>query len=563
MRRGIATAYIVIAVGVIAVIAASGVFFLRRKTPISGGPPPAGSMETGTGEGRKFVALGASITKGNNLSSKLIGDHPEYSFSTGTKIQSLYLFLKNGEEGLTAVNLAESGADSRKVLEQQVLNAISFRPKYVTVADLADILTESSPERFKKNLAEIVTKVKGEDTLVLVGSYPNFPKMRSASYTACKEDKLRLGVNKLTEEKILIFNRAIGEVAREKGIIFVDIYDVLGPEDVSDYDCLHPNISGQEKLAKRWIEILGAPPQKPSASESAGTLQKVEVEPPQAVQQPPQQTAGLSWQYGGPAITGNYADAEVVDLGDGRYRMYYSLEPEVSGFKGQMYSAVSSDGKSWVQDTGTRMEWATFPSVIKLPDGRYRIYFQNQGVIKSAISDDGLNWSDEAGVRIDAQNPAGLMLANVAAPTTMKIGDDYVMVYRGTINQKYPAQVPNQDTQLFLWAVSKDGLNFEKKGVALDSRNSVFKGLLDGPEFVKWDDGSVRLYFWSYRGIYHANFKSGAFSQNAQFDYTTSSDPRNQFPMNPPGDPTLARIGGSWFMYYGQHESGIYYAIYK
>jgi len=270
-----------------------------------------------------------------------------------------------------------------------------------------------------------------------------------------------------------------------------------------------------------------------------------------------------TWKFGGGAVLGKYADADVVTLSTNQYRMYYSPEPEVSGFKGQVYSAISSDGKNWTKEAGTRMEWATFPSVIKLSDGKYRMYFQNQSVIKSAVSNDGLAWTNETGVRINDQNSVGLKLVNVAAPTIMKIGDDYVMVYRGTINQKYPAQVPNSDTQLLLWATSKDGLNFEKKGIVLDSRTSVFQGLLDGPEFVKWSDGSIRLYFWSYRGIYHLDFKNSVFSQTAQFDYTTSSDSRNQFPINPPGDPTLTQINGTWFMYYGQHESGIYYATYK
>jgi hypothetical protein len=32
------------------------------------------------------------------------------------------------------------------------------------------------------------------------------------------------------------------------------------------------------------------------------------------------------------------------------------------------------------------------------------------------------------------------------------------------------------------------------------------------------------------------------------------------FPENPPGDPTLIEINDKWFMYYGQHTKGIYYA---
>ena len=267
-----------------------------------------------------------------------------------------------------------------------------------------------------------------------------------------------------------------------------------------------------------------------------------------------------AWKAGGAAIPGKYADVDIVDIGNGKYRLYYSAEPEISDFKGQVYSAVSSDGINWNQESGERMEWATFPSIIKLPDGRYRMYFQNQGAIKSAVSSDGLSWNQEPGTRMDKSNNAGLNLENAAAPTVIKSGDNYIMVYRGTINEKYPAQVPNSNIQMFLWAVSKDGLNFDKKGIALDSRNEMFYGLLDGPEFTEWDDGAIRLYFWSYRGVYHVNFADGKFS-TPEFDYTTDNNPRNLFPENPPGDPTLAKINGKWMMYYGQHTKGIYYAV--
>lgn len=274
-------------------------------------------------------------------------------------------------------------------------------------------------------------------------------------------------------------------------------------------------------------------------------------------------TINNPWQYGGAMISGKFADANVVEFETGKYRMYYSAEPEMPGFKGQIYSATSSDGKTWTQEGGTRMEWATFPSVIKLSDGKYRMYYQNQNVIKSAISSDGLSWKEEPGIRIDSQNAAGLILNNVASPTVIKSGDEYIIVYRGDINQKYPEKVPNPNTELFLWATSQDGLNFEKKGIALDSRNSQFKGLLDGCELVKWDDNSIRLYFWSYKGIFHTEFKNNSFSSEAMFDYSTNSDPQKEFYENPPSDPTLVKIGGRWFMYYGQHAKGIDYAVLK
>ncbi|MCX6780096.1 MAG: hypothetical protein NT034_02870, partial [Candidatus Magasanikbacteria bacterium] len=120
----------------------------------------------------------------------------------------------------------------------------------------------------------------------------------------------------------------------------------------------------------------------------------------------------------------------------GKYRMYYSAEPEIPGFKGQVYSVTSNDGKSWTEEKGTRMEWATFPSVLKLTDGKFRMYYQNQNAIKSAISSDGLSWKEELGVRVDVKNTAGLTLSNVASPTVIKSGNEYLMVYSGYIDQK-------------------------------------------------------------------------------------------------------------------------------
>ncbi|MEK7224846.1 MAG: hypothetical protein AAB221_04100 [Bacteroidota bacterium] len=101
---------------------------------------------------------------------------------------------------------------------------------------------------------------------------------------------------------------------------------------------------------------------------------------------------------------------------------------------------------------------------------------------------------------------------------------------------------------------------FEKKGLALDSRNEKFRGLLDGPELVQWDDGA-RLYFWSYRGVYNITFDGAAFLQEAEIDYSTSEDPNMMFYPNPPSDPTLAKVNGKWMMYYGQHSEGIFYAV--
>ncbi|MFA5107870.1 MAG: hypothetical protein WC497_06160 [Patescibacteria group bacterium] len=273
--------------------------------------------------------------------------------------------------------------------------------------------------------------------------------------------------------------------------------------------------------------------------------------------------SGNIWQDQGVVIPGQFADAEIVALGNGRYRLYYAAEPDSPDFQGQVYSSISSDGINWVKEEGIRKTQAVFFDVIQLPDGRYRAYFQNAQAIKSAISADGLAWTDEPGVRID-QNEAGYNLENVGAQSTFLLPDGtYVMVYRGTINEPYQTaeKIPNSTTQLYFWAVSEDGLNFEKKGLAIDSRNETLYGLADGAEWVTWESGELRLYFWSYAGIYHTAFANEVFSQPV-FDWTNNKDSRVKFAPDPPCDPTILKINSRWFMYYGQHSRGIYYATY-
>ena len=265
------------------------------------------------------------------------------------------------------------------------------------------------------------------------------------------------------------------------------------------------------------------------------------------------------WQLEGIAVSGNYADPEIVDLKDGRFRLYYAIEPDVPGNKLEIFSSISSDGIVWTQEEGIRKEFATFPDVVRLSNGQFRMYFQNSGVIKSAISEDGLVWIDEEGVRITADEE-GFAIDNVGAQTTMLLDDGtYIMVYRGTVNERYSPTVPNSITSLFFYATSVDGLSFEKKGIALDSRNAKFEGWLDGAEFVQWDD-ELRLYFWSYTGIYHILYDEGTFSTERILDISTSASTQNPYPGFPPADPTLAKIKNTWMLFYGQRQNGIYYA---
>lgn len=266
-----------------------------------------------------------------------------------------------------------------------------------------------------------------------------------------------------------------------------------------------------------------------------------------------------TWSYGDLAIGGNYADSDIVDIGNGKYRMYYAIEPEVPGNKLEVYSATSSDGITWAPESGVRRTFTVFPDVVRLPDGRWRMYFQNAGVIKSAISSDGLKWNDESGTRIDTRNNEGLTFENVAGPTTIADGSRYIMTYSGAISGRYK-DAPNDRMAVLLWATSSDGLKFEMQGLALDSRNDKYYGFADTPDLIKWDDGTIKMFFWGYFGIYESTFTGSGFTEPVMVYEAKKENPMHRFPPSPPGDPTLGKVGEKWFMYYGQHTKGIYYA---
>ncbi len=217
----------------------------------------APQKETKTNElNEVFVALGSSLNKANNLSSEKQGDNEEYSFSTGTKIPSIYEFLKKENNTLTAVNLASSGATLNDVLRQQLPKALNLNPKYIALDPGADLVTKKSVTDFKRDLSEIIQKINPQ-SIIFIFTYPNFVKMRTASYASCQENKLNVDLKNLTADNISVFNQAIKETtADKKNVILLDIYDLLGKEEVSDYDCLHINITGQKKIAEGFMKIL-------------------------------------------------------------------------------------------------------------------------------------------------------------------------------------------------------------------------------------------------------------------------------------------------------------------
>ena len=101
----------------------------------------------------------------------------------------------------------------------------------------------------------------------------------------------------------------------------------------------------------------------------------------------------------------------VVKLADGRFRMYNMVSQGIS-------CSISTDGLTFTLEKQTCINKADFPaatngltgpSIVKLKDGTYRAYFSDAVMagtgpdphfIMSATSSDGLTWKADSGVRI-------------------------------------------------------------------------------------------------------------------------------------------------------------------
>jgi len=148
---------------------------------------------------------------------------------------------------------------------------------------------------------------------------------------------------------------------------------------------------------------------------------------------------------------------------------------------------------TWAVDPGVRLEDATVPNILRLDDGRFRLYYGGPGGILSAISQDGLTFTKEAGVRVSSGS-AGSAEMIVSDPTLVKLKDGRVrMYYKGATSGGSPGQAVHS----IFSAISTDGLRFEKEGIRIDSQKTPDGGWASVPEAVLLPDGKVRIYYVS------------------------------------------------------------------
>jgi len=275
--------------------------------------------------------------------------------------------------------------------------------------------------------------------------------------------------------------------------------------------------------------------------------------------------AQAGWTTSTSVVPGRFADAEVFQLPDGRYRMLYGTESEVAADKSGIYSSISSDGRTWKPEGRVLAGHFSGPSVVKLPGGGYRLYLNGPtptapgtmpifGVV-SLLSSDGRTWQPETGLRL----PTSWLSAgeSLGFTSTTRLADGtWLMAYEVDRNGSYARNVPSGLSRIW-WATSSDGLTFTRRGVAVNPNNSLLLGSARSPEFFGAD-----LYFHSLTGIFRVTWNGIRFTPSPKLVYAACKDPKKVFPWTPPpADPTLARIGRTVVMFHGDHTRGIFRTV--
>jgi hypothetical protein len=204
------------------------------------------------------------------------------------------------------------------------------------------------------------------------------------------------------------------------------------------------------------------------------------------------------WKLDAKAISDpHFCDASVLRLPDGRYRMYGNYDTA----RGLIDSWISQDGIVFEKEPGSRLTGfgIIWPSVVILPDGRFRMYYTDQSnptgsggaiSIKSAISTDGLNFIVEDGQRLTYLG-SGYESEGIIRPKVILLGNDTYRMYYSAIGN---------DVNRVMSAISSDGLNWvREQGIRIDPQNfcPANTRVMDPGDSYIDSNGVIHQYIWT------------------------------------------------------------------
>ena len=254
---------------------------------------------------------------------------------------------------------------------------------------------------------------------------------------------------------------------------------------------------------------------------------------------------------------------EIVKTADGRYRAYFMDH-------GKIFSAISSDGRRFELEDGVRVE-GDHPGIIRLKNGRIRIYFSRFGQpgLRSAVSADGLTFQVEDGIRLAGGRRGAPDERGMIHPSVVRLPDGRTRIYYDAVGEP--------DSQFDLgWngvmsATSKDGLSFKRdKGLRLDSDDIPASGMVWSP-FVRREGRRWAMYVTSEAhrdpkrmgGVWRATSGNGlGFSSDAKRPFfgvdpkATNVQGGPGGPRNTPQDVFILKVRGGERIFYWEAGEG-------
>src|ERR1700733_16047528 len=190
-----------------------------------------------------YVALGDSFTEGLNDATAVGGGYRGWADRFAEHLAAL-------QPGLCYANLAVRGKTLGHVVDEQVPQAIVFRPDLVSIAAAGNDMLRpgADPDALAESFDEVIRTLlqAGCPVLMCPGFDPRFPVLR------------------LIRGKVAAFNMHLRAIADRHQCQLVDLWSmsVLRDPRAWSADRLHMTSEGHRRVALRACEVMGGPGQE-------------------------------------------------------------------------------------------------------------------------------------------------------------------------------------------------------------------------------------------------------------------------------------------------------------
>lgn len=189
---------------------------------------------------RSYVALGDSFTEGLDDPTAVGGGYRGWA-------DRFAEHLASNHPGLCYANLAVRGKTLGQIADEQVSQAIAFRPDLVSLAAGGNDMLRpgSDPDALAESFDEVIRTLlqAGCPVLMFTGFDPRFPVLR------------------LIRGKVAAFNMHLRAIADRHQCQVVDLWsmNVLRDPRAWSADRLHMTSEGHRRVALRACEVMGIP----------------------------------------------------------------------------------------------------------------------------------------------------------------------------------------------------------------------------------------------------------------------------------------------------------------